>query len=81
MPAEMVMEAEDLVDAALLGFDRGEVVTIPPLQDEGQWQTLRNRAPRHGAASLAARGGAALQQGVKAGRKNSPRPPSAFCRS
>jgi short-subunit dehydrogenase len=38
MPAEMVMEAEDLVDAALLGFDRGEVVTIPPLQDEGQWQ-------------------------------------------
>jgi short-subunit dehydrogenase len=40
LPAEMVMEAEDLVDAALLGFDRGEVVTIPPLQDEGQWQTL-----------------------------------------
>jgi short-subunit dehydrogenase len=36
-PAEMVMEAGDLVDAALLGLDRGETVTIPPLADEGQW--------------------------------------------
>ena len=39
-PAEMVMEAGDLVDAALLGFDRGERVTIPPLADEGQWTTF-----------------------------------------
>ncbi|MHB8286015.1 MAG: SDR family NAD(P)-dependent oxidoreductase [Caulobacteraceae bacterium] len=30
----MVMEVEDLVDAALVGFDKGEVVTIPPLADE-----------------------------------------------
>ena len=36
-PAEMVMDAGDLVDAALLGLDRGEEVTIPPLADEGQW--------------------------------------------
>jgi len=36
-PPEMVMEAGDLVDAALLGFDRGETVTIPPLADEQQW--------------------------------------------
>jgi short-subunit dehydrogenase len=33
----MVMETVDLVDAGLLGFDRGEVVTIPPLADEGQY--------------------------------------------
>ncbi len=33
----MVMETADLVDAGLLGFDRGEVVTIPPLHDEGQY--------------------------------------------
>jgi short-subunit dehydrogenase len=33
----MVMETADLVDAGLLGFDRGEVVTIPPLADEGQY--------------------------------------------
>ena len=36
-PAEMVMDAGDLVDAALLGLGRGEEVTIPPLADEGQW--------------------------------------------
>ncbi len=32
-----VMDVADLVDAALVGFDKGEVVTIPPLADEGQW--------------------------------------------
>ena len=37
-PAEMIMDAGDLVDAALLGLDRGEEVTIPPLADEGQWK-------------------------------------------
>ncbi|QJU56610.1 SDR family oxidoreductase [Sphingomonas sp. AP4-R1] len=36
-PAEWVMEAGDLVDAALVGFDKGETVTIPPLADEDQW--------------------------------------------
>jgi len=36
-PPEMVMDAGDLVDAALLGLDRGEEVTIPPLADEGLW--------------------------------------------
>ena len=39
----MVMEVGDLVDAALLGFDRGEVVTIPPLAEEGLW-TAYNEA-------------------------------------
>jgi short-subunit dehydrogenase len=33
LPAESVMEAADMVDAALVGFDRGEVVTIPSLPD------------------------------------------------
>lgn len=32
-----VMEVEDLVDAALVGFDRRETVTIPPLPDVQQW--------------------------------------------
>ena len=36
-PAEMVMDAGDLVDAALIGLDKGETVTIPPLVDEGQY--------------------------------------------
>ncbi|HEY8967322.1 MAG TPA: SDR family oxidoreductase [Candidatus Methylacidiphilales bacterium] len=38
LPKEIVMAAEDLVDAALVGFDRGEVVTIPPLQDGQEWE-------------------------------------------
>jgi short-subunit dehydrogenase len=33
----MVMEAGDLVDAALVGLDSGETVTIPPLADEALW--------------------------------------------
>lgn len=37
-PADMVMSVDDLVDAALVGLDRGETVTIPPLADEGQWE-------------------------------------------
>ncbi len=40
-PTEMVMSADDLVDAALLGFDRGEDVTIPPLPDAAQWDALQ----------------------------------------
>lgn len=32
-----VMEAGDLVDAALAGFDRGELVTIPSLPDAKDW--------------------------------------------
>ena len=35
-----VMETGDLVDAALVGFDRRETVTIPPLPDDGQWRSF-----------------------------------------
>ncbi|HEY3696433.1 SDR family oxidoreductase [Phenylobacterium sp.] len=35
-----VMEADELVDAALVGFDRRETVTIPPLPDAGQWSAF-----------------------------------------
>jgi short-subunit dehydrogenase len=35
-----VMEVDELVDAALVGFDRREAVTIPPLPDAGQWETF-----------------------------------------
>ncbi len=35
-----VMDVEELVDAALVGFDRRETVTIPPLPDAGQWTAL-----------------------------------------
>jgi short-subunit dehydrogenase len=33
IPADMMMSAEDLVDAALVGLDQGELVTIPSMGD------------------------------------------------
>ncbi len=35
-----VMEAEALVDAALVGFDRNELITIPPVPDVAAWEAL-----------------------------------------
>jgi uncharacterized protein len=35
-----LMEVGDLVDAALAGFDRRELVTIPPLHDGAHWDAL-----------------------------------------
>jgi hypothetical protein len=65
-PAEMVMGVDDLVDAALLGLDRREAVTIPALPDAGQWEAFntarqamgpnlsrRDLAPRYAQASSA----------------------------
>jgi short-subunit dehydrogenase len=39
LPNEIVMSAEDMVDASLAGFDQGEFVTIPALPDARQWET------------------------------------------
>lgn len=36
-----VMEVDDLVDAALVGFDRREPVTIPPLHHVEQWEAYQ----------------------------------------
>jgi uncharacterized protein len=35
-----MMEVNELVDAALVGFDRRELVTIPPLHNETRWDAL-----------------------------------------
>jgi short-subunit dehydrogenase len=37
LPSEIVMSAEDMVDASLVGLDLGEVVTIPALADKAEW--------------------------------------------
>lgn len=37
LPQDWVMSAEDLVDAALVGLDRGEFATVPSLQDGDEW--------------------------------------------
>lgn len=38
LPNEIVMRAEDMVDAALAGLDQGELVTIPSLPNDADWQ-------------------------------------------
>ncbi len=35
-----LMEVDDLVDAALIGFDRKELVTIPPVPDVAAWDAF-----------------------------------------
>jgi short-subunit dehydrogenase len=37
-----VMDVTELVDAALVGFDRGETVTIPSLPDVQQWESFES---------------------------------------
>ncbi|MDQ0475035.1 SDR family NAD(P)-dependent oxidoreductase [Labrys wisconsinensis] len=61
LPAEIVMSAEDLVDAALAGLDQGEIVTIPSLPDKTEWDVYeaarRTMAGRLSNAKPAARYG------------------------
>ncbi|WP_085026725.1 SDR family NAD(P)-dependent oxidoreductase [Ensifer aridi] len=67
IPADMMMDAGEMVDAALAGFDRGEVVTIPSLADVELWTrmesarkslgpylSLRHPAPRYRSAAIVA---------------------------
>jgi uncharacterized protein len=37
LPESIVMSAEDMVDAALVGLDQGELVTLPSLHDGDEW--------------------------------------------
>lgn len=40
IPAEMIMAATEMVDAALAGFDQGELITIPSLPDSADWDAF-----------------------------------------
>ncbi|KDD69723.1 SDR family NAD(P)-dependent oxidoreductase [Pseudomonas mandelii] len=40
IPEDMVMEAGDMVDAALSGLDQGELITIPSLPDAADWDAF-----------------------------------------
>ncbi|MFA5899041.1 MAG: SDR family oxidoreductase [Hyphomicrobium sp.] len=42
LPAEMVMDADEMVDAALAGLDQGELVTIPSLPDVSDWKRFED---------------------------------------
>jgi short-subunit dehydrogenase len=39
LPPQIVMSADDMVDAALAGFDLGENVTIPALANNAEWES------------------------------------------
>jgi uncharacterized protein len=49
-----MMSAEDMVDAALAGYDAGEFATVPALADAGLWEQFDEsrtlRSLRRGAA-------------------------------
>lgn len=38
IPGEVLMNADEMVDAALAGFDQGEFITIPSLPDIADWK-------------------------------------------
>jgi len=61
LPQEIVMPVEDMVDAALAGFDQEEFVTLPALPDAGQWESYeaarRTLRPNLSRAKPAARYG------------------------
>ncbi|MER7818882.1 SDR family oxidoreductase [Streptomyces sp. NPDC096153] len=42
LPKEWVMDADDMVDAALTGLDDGELVTIPGLPDVALWDAYQS---------------------------------------
>jgi short-subunit dehydrogenase len=58
LPEGTVMSAEDLVDAALVGLDEGEVITLPSLPDGGEWtsfEVARRAMANHSFRSAPAR--------------------------
>jgi uncharacterized protein len=42
LPSQIVMQPDQLVDAALVGFDQGELITIPSLPDVAEWEALES---------------------------------------
>ncbi|CNH03810.1 3-hydroxy acid dehydrogenase [Yersinia enterocolitica] len=57
------MSSDDLVDAALAGLDLGELVTIPPLQNEKDWESWESE--RRALAPKFANAKPGLRYGVK----------------
>jgi uncharacterized protein len=68
LPSAIVMSSEEMVDASLVAFDRGELVTIPALPDVADWDKFnaarialgpnlsnKNSAERYGVRALATR--------------------------
>lgn len=61
LPPSMLMDVDEMVDAALIGLDRGESVTIPSLPDIADWEVYeaarQNMIPKLSLSLPAARYG------------------------
>ncbi len=64
LPSEIVMTAENMVDAALAGLDLGEQVTIPALPDQDEWNAFE--AARRAMSARLSRTAPAARYGVRA---------------
>ena len=76
LPADMLMDVDEMVDAALAGLELGETVTIPSLPDPREWDaftalrlslaprlSLAHAAPRYASPDAASQ--AALARGAE----------------
>ena len=57
MPADRLMDADEMVDAALAGLDMGEAVTIPSLPDLNEWIVIGSIVVPHGSLKFNNRDG------------------------
>ena len=64
LPPNIVMDVDEMVDAALVGLDRGEGVTIPSLSDIADWEAYE--AARQNMIPKLSRSSPALRYGVTA---------------
>lgn len=64
LPAEIVMSAEELVDASLAGLDQGELITIPSLPNRSDWETFEEA--RKALAPNLSRNRSATRYGISA---------------
>ena len=66
LPAEVVMDADEMVEAAIAGFELGETITIPSLPDVADWEAYeaarQNLIPKLSLSSPAGRYVAAHQR-------------------
>jgi len=66
LPPQIVMSAEDMVDAALAGLDQGELITIPSLPEAADWQAFE--AARQKLSPNLSRAQPAARYGVRSAR-------------
>jgi short-subunit dehydrogenase len=64
LPSQVVMKADDVVDAAIAGLDLGELVTIPSLPDIADWEVYE--AARQNMLPKLSRSAPAVRYGVPA---------------